>query len=379
MNDLEIKNLINSAVDRELADHRVAPPWQPTDAPHRSGHPVTTWMLPVLAASVAALLVAVTVLAIGHGRSAQHAPPAHSASPAPTPSRSLDPDQEAAEQAYIDAVVGAREATETAGVSVGPVSSEDAARYQDSALWTVPDAGPETPQPGRSYPIIIRYVVGPHTQPNGDQVSVLSGELRNVADGSCPPPFLVRPAHTYLITCQASFLPGSTGKAAFIDRNRTGTRGYGFDLGNPSSAATTTLSPERQQAARDYDTAVAAAPEAGTVAGVTDRLTTAEEAQRSGESVGLLDGPVSAPEKGRSYPVTLSYIPPADGPAVSVLTIRFEDVVRSRCPGPFRIRPGHAYRISCQATFRPGTAGLAYYDLRGPQGVTTAGHNISFE
>jgi hypothetical protein len=348
MTDLEIKTLINSAVDRELAGHRVAPPWEPAVVPHRSGHPIGRWSLPVLAASVAALLVAVTVLAIGHGRSAQPAPPAQSASPTPTPSRSLDPDQEAAEQAYIEAVNGAREATETPAVSVGPVSSKDAARYKDSGLWSV-----------------------------SDQVTVLSGELRNVAEGSCPPPFLVRPAHTYLITCQATFQPGSTAKAAFLDRNRTGTWGYGFDLGNSSSAATTTLSPQLQQA-RDYDAAVAAAPEAGTVAGVTDRPATAEERQRSGETTGMLDGPITAPERGRSYPATLTYIPPSNAPAISVLTIRFEDVVTGRCPGPFRIRPGHAYRISCQVTFRPGTVGLAYYMVRGPQGVDSVGHNLSF-
>ena len=77
--------------------------------------------------------------------------------------------------------------------------------------------------------------------------------------------------------------------------------------------------------------------------------------------------------------MTLIYVPPSGAPAISVLAIRFEDVAAGRCPGPFRVRPGHSYLIHCQVTFRAGADGQAYYTVTGPHGVTTSGMNLSYQ
>lgn len=347
--DSRIQTLVNAAVDRELAGHRVAPPWQP---PHRSGHPIARWSLPALAASVAALLVAVTVLAIGHGRSA-HPAPAHPAAPTPTPSpsvsRSVNPDLEAAHRAYAEAVAGAREATEVPGVTVGPVSAKDAARYRNSGLFGG-GADIPAPVPGRTYSFTLSYLAGPSDEPP----AVLTSEIDGVASGSCAAPFLVRPNHSYLIHCQVRWLAGATGRTKLTLRTPAGTESDSMNLTDPAA---------------NYARALEQAPEASAVAGVSDLRATADQRQSGGDSVGLLDGPVALPEAGRKYAVTLLYVPALDAPAVSVLVLRFEDVATARCPAPFRVRPGHAYHIRCQVSFVAGATGMAYFDLTAPAGA----------
>lgn len=393
--DTRIKDLINSAVDLELADHRSAPPLdrarlagQPEPA---RPHPVTLWSVPVLAAAVAALLTVGAMLAIGFERDQQANPPANSASPAPwaSPSVSKIPelDPEEGPRAYEAAMAGAREASEVAGVSVGPLSAEDAARYKDSGLWSLSGPAPEAPEPGKSYPLTVSYLAGP----SDEWVSIVSGELRDVASGSCPQPFRARPGHTYLIRCQVRFLADDDGKATFVERGPWETTIYTFDLGNPTSRSASSpppfnleqeensIIPGRAEAAREYSKAVASAPEASKVAGVSDRPTTAEDGPMVGEKVGMLDGPILAPERDKSYPLTLIYVPPADAPAISVLAIEFEDVAAGRCPSAFRIRPAHAYTIRCQVTFRAGAVGRAYYRLTEPDGESGPGMTISMQ
>lgn len=242
MNDLEIKTLINSAVDAELGGQRTAPPFEPAALAERDrpAHPLRLWSAPLLAASVAVLLAVGAMLAITLNREPNHV--GNPAGPAPSLSlslsRSTNPDLEAANRAYAEAVAAAREATEVAGVSVGPVSAKDAAAYADSGSWSMPRAVPTRPEPGKSYSITIRYVVGPRPGTGGiafgKEVSVVWGELRDVAAGSCPQPFLVRPAHTYLIHCQVTFRADTPGTAVFTDRNSTASNGATFYLPDPA-------------------------------------------------------------------------------------------------------------------------------------------------
>jgi hypothetical protein len=133
--------------------------------------------------------------------------------------------------------------------------------------------------------------------------------------------------------------------------------------------------------AKGYAAAVADAPEANTVAGVSDRPATAAERRRSVESFGLLEGPIAAPKQGRSYSMTFLYVPASNAPAISVLGFTFEDVTAGRCPRPFRIRPAHAYSIRCQVTFKVEGAGsylgLANYLVTKPKGVEKTGIDLS--
>ena len=385
MNDADIKDLINSAVDLELAEHGSAPPLdrsrlaeQPETA---RPHLVARWSAPLLAAVVAALLTVGAMLAIGFERDQRANPPANSPTPAPwaTPSVSRIPemDLEKSTRAYEAAMAGAREASEVAGVSAGPLSAEDAA----SSLWSLSGPVPEAPEPGKSYPITVRHLAGP----SDEWVSIVSGELRDVASGSCPQPFRVRPGHTYLIRCEVTFLAGVVGKATFAKRGPLETAIHSFNLGNPAGRSAspsiprpeeTSIVPGRQEAARAYFEAVASAPEASKVAGVSELPATAEDSPLGGEKVGV-DGSVWKPERGRSYPLTLTYVPPADAPAISVLAMEFEDVAAGRCPGPFRVRPAHAYTLRCQVTFRAGAVGVAYYRVTGPHGRSGTGMTIS--
>ena len=374
--DTRIKDLINSAVDHELDGHRTAPPLDRARLAERSEparpHPVALWRVPVLAASVAALLAVGTVLAISSDRD-RRSNRLGPASPTPSVSRSTDPAQDAAARAYAEAVAGAREASEVAGVSDRPVSAKDAVTYADAGAWIVLDVAPETPEPGKSYPITVRYVVGPSTGTNAnvrsDEVTVVSGELRDVAGGSCPQPFLARRAHTYLIHCQVTLRAGVHGTAAFLARSPGGTTGASFNLTDLTSS-------EKEEALHAYSEAVASAPEASKVAGVSERAASADEPP-AGEGFGTPDGPIARPEPGRSYPLTLLYIPSSDAPAISVLAVRFEDVAASRCPPAFRIRPAHDYLIRCEVTFRAGAAGMAYFDVTEPGGRRTSGMGVS--
>ncbi|HEY0166311.1 MAG TPA: hypothetical protein VGB75_04640 [Jatrophihabitans sp.] len=357
MNDLDttIKNLINSAVDHELAGHRSAPP---LDLPalsdrSRSDRPLARWAAPVLAASVAALLTVGTVLAIGSDRdrrsnqAANSASPTASASPSVSISKSLSPDQEKAARAYAEAVAGAREASEVAGVSVGPLPPREAAGLKDTGLISGGIPSSTEPEPGKIYSFTLSYLAGPSDNPP----SVLTTGVQDVASGSCAQPFLARPGHAYQIRCQVMFMTRLIGKATLTLRTPTGTTVGSMNLTEPGL----------------YADAVASAPEASKVAGVSDRPATADE-RHPWETLGILKSGPAKPDPGRSYPVTLLYIPASNAPPVTVLAIKFEDVAVGRCPGPFRTRPGHAYLLHCQVTYRAGAKGMAYYDLIGPRG-----------
>jgi hypothetical protein len=398
--DTAVRTLVNAAVDRELTGRRVAPPFDRTafDGPAfdgpvfdgpvfdgaaaagRSGHPrrLAGWTGPALAAAVAALLLVGSIVAIDHGRSRRSATVA---GPAPSVSRSTDPRESV--RAFAEAVSGAREASEVAGVSVGPISESDAARFADSGLWTMPNPAPATPVPGHSYSITVRYVVGYHTDKDGhsptDGVTVVSGELRDVAAGNCPPPFLARPGHTYLIDCQVTFLAGAAGAVSFTDRNPDGTTSATFGLSDPAGpSASTSPSPDPNEAARAFAEALAGAPEASAVSGVSDRPASAQQVS-TGMGVGFTNGPVANPARGKSYPMTLIYTPGSGGPSMAVLTIRFEDVAAGHCPRPFRVQTGHTYLLNCQVTFRPGTEGRAYYTATGPDGADGVGLALNMQ
>lgn len=375
--DTRIKDLINSAVDRELGGHRSAPPLDRSRLAERppSAHPVARWSVPVLAAVVAALLTIGAMLAIGFERNQRVNPPANSVSPAPwaTPSvsRSTNPDAAAGNRAYAEAVARAVEASQTE-VSSEPLTAEEAVKYKDTGLWTMPVVPPAKPAPGKPYPVTLRYLVGPSDKP----AFVLSWELLDLALASCPPPFLARPGHAYVLRCQVTFLAGVPGKLKFTSQTPTGTESSTFHLTPDRDPASPSTGPEQEAAAREYSEAVASAPEASKVAGVSDRPATAEEL-RSGESTGSLDAPVLQPERGRTYPLTLLYIRSSVGPAISVLAIEFEDVTSGSCPRAFRTRPGHAYVIRCQVAFTDGVVGKAYYRLTEPQDGRTIGKTIS--
>jgi hypothetical protein len=381
VNDVDIKTLINSAVDAELDGHRAAPSWNPARLPERRhpAHPVARWSLPVLAASVAALLAAGTVVAIDHGQDRRSAPVANSATPTPSasPSRSTNPDLEAAQRAYAEAVAGAREATEVPGVSVGPLPTKDAARLKDTGLISGDVSSLAPPTPGKSYSFTLSYLAGP----SDDPPAVLTTEVRDVASGSCAQPFLARPGHAYVIHCQAMLLSGVNGKATLTLRTSTDTTSGSMNLIDPaehpaSPSPFESIPPDQQEAARAYAEALASAPEASKVAGVSDRAATADELLQGG-IVGTSDDSVFLPDPGRSYPMTLIYIPAWNAPATAVLAVRFEDVAAGRCPRPFRTHPGHAYLIRCQVTFRAGATGKAYFTETGPERSDTSGVGIS--
>ncbi|HEV2888695.1 MAG TPA: hypothetical protein VGX49_17425 [Jatrophihabitans sp.] len=371
--DTTIKDLINSAVDRELADHRAAPPFDRSAVADRPGpaSAVRLWSVPLLAASIAVLLAVGAMLAITLNRdqSSNHVSDPAGPTPSLSLSRSINPDLEAAARAYAEAVAGAApDPSKLAGVSVSPISAADAVRYKNGSVLRA--EGPEiaNPRPGKTYSFTMSYLAGP-----GEPTAVVSIELRDVASGSCPQPFLARPAYTYRIRCQVTFLASAAGEATLSIRSLAGVSSATANLVDPAKYPSPTST---SSAAQEYSEALAGAPEASTVAGVSERPATADEV-REGEGIGTLESPVVQPERGRSYPMTFSYVPRSDGPAVSVLTFKFEDVTAGRCPRAFRIRPGHAYRISCQVTFRPGAVGKGYYLVRGPQGVETMGITLS--
>lgn len=371
--DTRIKDLINSAVDHELHGHRSAPPLDLSRLAERPEparpHLVARWSVPVLAAVVAALLTVGGMLAVGFERDQQVNPPANSGSPAPwaTPSVSKIPDEDLEEgaRAYAEAMAGAREASEVAGISVGPVSAEDAARFKDSGLWSLSQPPPEKPVPGKSYPFTVRYVAGP----SDDLVSIVSGELRDVASGSCPQPFRVRPGHTYLIRCQVTFRAGVTGKAAFDERGPWENVVYSFDLGNSAgrSASPPTPADRQEQAAREYAEAVASAPEANEVSGVVVGPVSAKDAK----AVPLMFGPThpAVLTPGRSYPVTFKYV--TDSDAATLLSVEFQNVQEWKCPPRFLARAGHSYLIRCTVTIRAGVSGKVRFTARNSSSTST--------
>lgn len=373
MNDVDIRTLLNSAVDAELGGHRAAPPWNRAamldrPAPARR---TAAWTVPVLAASVTALLAAGSIVAIDHSRTNRPSQVGNSVAPAPSVSvsESVSTDLERANRAYSEAVATAREATDVAGVSVEPLSAKDAARYKDSGVIGE-DAEIMAPEPGKPYSFTMSYLAGPSDEPP----AVLTTEVHDVASGTCPQPILARPGHAYRIRCQVMLLAGATGKATLTVRSPGGVSSGSMNLTHPDKSSTSP-SIGAAAAARAYAEAVAAASEANKVVGVSDQPASGGRGE-PGEGVGVVDGPTGVPDPGRSYSVTFLYVSGSDASSPSVLALSIADVAASRCPGAFRTRPNHSYHIRCQVTFRAGVVGKAYYKLIGPHGSGTTGLTI---
>lgn len=376
MNDLDIKTLINSAVDAELAGHRAAPPINPATLLERPGpaHAFRLWSAPLLAASVAMLLAVGATLAITLNRDHRAKPDSDPAGPSPAPSLSwfTNPDLAEATRAYQEALATAVEATEAAGVTVGPLSARDAARLKGHGMFTGDVSSITAPTPGKTYSFTLSYLAGP----SDDPPAVLTSEVQGVASGSCAQPFLARPGHAYVVHCQAMLLAGVTGKGTLTLRTPSGMSSGSINLTDPAkypASPSASIDPDQERAARAYAQAVASAPEASQVAGVSDRPAGAD-ALENGEIVGALEDPIFLPEPGKSYQVTLRFVPPLSGSAITVLTTTIEQVSAWHCPPPFRSRPGHDYLIRCQVTFLPHVMGVARFSTRGP---TPAGDSTS--
>ncbi len=236
--DTTIKNLINSAVDAELAGHRVAPPFRQAD-PHRSRP--AGWVAPLLAAVVAALVALGSVAVVvggGHlpsGRRSANRPAPSVGNSAPPGATSAEPtkngapvlaDPQAAERAaYLRLAAISPEATVAAGVQVDPVRTAPVPRDSELVtMFSLPSL--LTPSPTITLPPeLVSDAPG--------QAGVLSFRFVN-SDGTvgrCPGSFLVSPHHTYLITC--SMTPRKAAAVATFTvtlRTPTASWEYAYDL-----------------------------------------------------------------------------------------------------------------------------------------------------
>ncbi|MEO6503960.1 MAG: hypothetical protein ABIQ09_18890 [Jatrophihabitantaceae bacterium] len=403
--DTRIKDLINSAVDLELADHCSAPPLDRSRLAERSPStsPVALWSVPVLAASVAALLAVGAILAINHDLDRRSNPPGNSASPTPSMSKSTDPKSSLAwcprsgpvrptPTTYAEAAPGAPEATEVAGVSVSstdqdigsPVYPGPVDAYLETSTYPVSNAYPVVeisgypgrfsrdfpdlkPVPGKSYPFTLKYTV----PENGDPVSALSIVLQDVAAGSCPKPFLVRPNHTYLIRGEVTFRPDAAGRLLFTELYPNGAVATVLPLSgparDPAKPEPTRPQPQAAQArARAYLEAVAGAREATEVAGVSVSLTGQNASVTGLSRVGpFSDLYYAKVVPGKSYPFTVKYVmdPSED---ITVVSVLLQHVASGSCPEPFLMRPHQTYLIHCQVTFGATTAGQVTVDYHSP-------------
>jgi hypothetical protein len=368
--------LINSAVDAELGGHRVAPPIEDAAFADRPGaaRTVRLWSAPLLAASVAVLLAVGAMLVITQHRGQRSNQLGNSAGPTPSVSVSVstDPDQEAAARAYEDAVASAREATDVAGVSVGPVSAHDAAEFKDTGLIKGDISSIKNPIPGKTYSFTLTYVAGQSHNP----ATVLTTEVSAVASGSCAEPFLARPEHTYVIRCQATLLAGVTGKATLTLWSANGTMSGSVDLTDPAkyptSPSTSTSSSPQSSAELAYSQAVAGASEASEVAGVSVGPVSARDA-KAGGSVLRANGELPAVlTPGKRYQFSFGYTPSAQDVPVPVLSVVVQNVASWSCPDPVLGRPGHTYVIHCAVTALAGHTGKATMSALGPAGPSSA-------
>ncbi len=403
MNDLDrtIKHLVNSAVDVELTGHRTPPPLDRPGLAERPGpsrpHPVALWRVPALAASVAALLVAGTVLVIGHDGDRRPTPPAASASPTPSVSQSTASDPSAAARAYREALARAREATEVAGVSAWPVFASNG-EWASSGVWSLDGPYLDAPAPGRIYTIAVRHVTGSAgkqaSASPGQGASVVSGELLDGASGTCPRPFVTQPDRIYVIRCQVEFQAGAIGKVRFTSQDPTGTATYTFALNKSAGKAVTpSASPSIDptpalsncigsepgpENAPTLPEAQAGAREASEVPGVTVVPVSEQDAalHRDGLDTGpTIDESLSTagfPDKaqpGKTYWFTVKYVAHPGADPVAVLRLSFQNVTVGRCPGPILVRAGHTYLLRCQVTL-PARGGDLWAALRSDSGST---------
>jgi hypothetical protein len=199
----------------------------------------------------------------------------------------------------------------------------------------------------------------------------MSVELRDVAAGQCPQqPFLIRPAHTYLIHCQVTLLPGVAGTVALTDRDPIhGTFTSSFNLTDPAKSSAVPSPSGSTRLPADFPEA-AGVPEAEDVAGVSVGPVS-EQDDTARRRAGLFEPPeitaysASKPAPGEPLFFTVKYVVTQRSPEVEVMSYKFlGGVTAGKCPGPFLIRPVHTYLLRCQAALRPGVGAALRIDLR---------------
>jgi len=373
--DTTIKELVKGAVDAELGGRRPTPKFNRPVADDRFDFLVLDdepgpvgalrlWSAPMLAAVLAVLLGAALMVAITL-KLDHRVDPAHLK---PAPARPTRP------PAYFREALGVPEAEDVPGVSIEPISDVDARTYQDLGFYyndpQIVDYSTPRPKPGEPYSFTLKYTVAPNEEP----VYVLSWKFEGVKTGDCPGPLLVRQGHTYLLHCTATLGPdgGGTLTVMWHGDNEEG----GLLLGvacsecRPWSQSAGSAGPSAAAIAR-YAKAVAGAPEATGVPGVTVGPESSENPGYTG-----LGGPFdelagTTPIPGVNYPFTVEYLVDSGDEPEALLSMRPEDVAAGSCPRPFRIRPGHTYRIRCQVTFQAGKAGRLAFSRLSPSGRQT--------
>jgi hypothetical protein len=213
--DDSIRQLFNDLVDAELG------PLRPVPAFEDSGRgTLRQWKVPLLAASVVALLVAGSVLAVDASRSQRSAPATGGTIPV-TLTTSKPPKLIRPADIFADVP----EAADVPGVQVRPVSAADNAR-QGIGRIQVLTALPSTLKAGRSYSITVELM----QTTAADATSIVTLTARAVASVQCPPAFLGHADHTYLISCTFVPMAGETGVMALRTTTPSGYQEGSFFL-----------------------------------------------------------------------------------------------------------------------------------------------------
>jgi hypothetical protein len=199
--DNSIRQLLNELVDAELGPVRPVPAFDDSRS-SAAGR----WKVPLLAASVVALLAAGSVLAIDASRNQRSAPAA--GRPVPVTTSTLKIIRPA------DIFADVPEAAGVPGVQVRPVSAADNAK-EGTGLIQVLTALPSTLKAGKSYSITVELM----QTTAADATSIITLTARAVASAQCPPAFLGHADHTYLISC--TFVPKAGDVGAMALRTTT--------------------------------------------------------------------------------------------------------------------------------------------------------------
>jgi hypothetical protein len=202
--DDSIRQLFNKLVDTELGPVRPVPAFDDS----RSGT-LRQWRVPLLAASVIALLATGSVLAVDASRNQRSGPAAGGTIPVTLttskPSKMIRP---------ADIFADVPEAADVPGVQVRPVSAAENAK-EGVGLIQVLTALPSTLKPGRSYSITVELM----QTTAAHATSIVTLTARAVASAQCPPAFLGHADHTYLISC--TFVPKAGEVGAMALRTTT--------------------------------------------------------------------------------------------------------------------------------------------------------------
>ncbi len=187
--DDSIKQLFNDFVDTELGPVRPAPAFDAS----RSGK-LGQWKVPLLAASVVALLAAGSVLAIDASRSQRPAPAAGSPTSRPSsPSPTVAMADGLPVSDYPDG-------DGLPLVEIKPTTAADAKFKADSISYLTPAWNWKNGQAGS---VTMKVVA------HDDATSVFILTMRNVKQATCPPGFLAHAGRTYYIRCTSAIaLPG---------------------------------------------------------------------------------------------------------------------------------------------------------------------------